>query len=131
MVMRDGGLPQDQDQYLLNLKNELSKQYPISKSKMFLVGEGSRADYAAYFGVTYPEAFKGVALLDGGWGGVYNSMIRYKKTDKDQVPFYVALKNADAARAQAIENSAYTAEKYGYPIIVSKLKANQKFSSML
>lgn len=100
---KSGTTPYQLDEWLLTVKKDVSKRFPINKKKMYLIGKGSGAEYAAYLATKYPQEFSAVALLGEAWDGRFSKLVEPESAAADQVPFYIALnENSDAeARNQA------------------------------
>ena len=100
---KSGTTPYQLDEWLLTVKKDVCDRVPINKKKIYLIGKGSGAEYAAYLATKYPQAFSAAALLGEAWDGRFSKLIEPKSAAEDQVPFYIALNaNTDAeARNQA------------------------------
>lgn len=117
------------DQWILELKNKVMMTYKISKRKVFIVGYGARANYAAYLGMKYPAQFSAVAMLDGSWNGPFESLMKIQKNVRKQVPFYVALRGANSSLTQPVDEMAQRLQSAGYMVAVEHLNEQESFSS--
>ena len=127
--IREGSDPQPYDQRLLGLIPKLMVQYHIARNKIFLIAQGRLAHYASYAGITYPDKFSAVALLDGAWNGPYEKMMTFQNTPRKQVPFYVALKGAEDSFKAQIASTAQKLQSKGYLIEIETLGEKEDFSS--
>ncbi|MSR77845.1 MAG: hypothetical protein EXS63_06450 [Candidatus Omnitrophica bacterium] len=127
--LRSGNVVTAYDQWVLGLASGLAHQYHIATHKIFLIGRGERAQYAAYLGVNYPEKFSAVALLNGAWNGPYEKMMTFQKSPRKQIPFYVALKGLDPSIKNEIEQRAVELQKKGYMISLEEVIPEENLGS--
>ena len=127
--LRSGELPYDNDEWFLNLKNTLQGRYSIAPTKVFLIGSGGAAHYAAYLGLQYPEEFSSVGLLGGSWVGPFEKITRMSKRPRKQLPFFVSMKEQNVSLMKRTEVKAYQLTKKGYPVYLEKLNSEESYSS--
>lgn len=119
--IRSGDTPYQQDKWILQLKEDLAEHYNIAQNKVFLVGNGRDAHYAAYLSTNYSQEFAGVALIRGGWAGHYSSLMRIQEKAENQLPILIAVDQADTDLVQKIENDAAELQKVGYLVEIEKI----------
>jgi hypothetical protein len=127
--LREENVPYRTDEWLLKLKSDITHQYQIFPDRIYLVGNGSAAHYAAYLGVQYPEEFSAVALMNGSWVGPFEKLMQLKSRPRKQVPFYVSLKESDPGLLEKTEKMALRFQEKGYPVYLEKLKAEEDIAS--
>jgi len=112
---KEGDTPYTLDQWLLTVKKDVIERFPIDRKRVYLVGKGSGAHYAAYMAVKYPREFAAVALLGEAWDGQFSQLVDPRKDAVNQVPFFVALKAGSDAKAR---NQVWfdKLQQYGYPL---------------
>lgn len=126
---RDGALPDELNQWLLDVKREVTERYRVHPSQILLVGLDSGAPYAAYLGVEYPSEFGAAALIRKAWGGPLAALTEPSSDPERQIPFYVAVDPKDAASSE-VESQALAFEKKGYPVTLESLEADPEFSKV-
>lgn len=124
---REGYVPSPVDDWLKEVKREISQRYRIDPAQVLLAGIGSGAHYAAYLGMNYPEEFSAAVLVRGAWAGPFEKMIRPKSDARRQIPFYLAL-DPKAKEFSKSEAWALKLEKKGYKITLDPLKLEENFA---
>jgi hypothetical protein len=123
------GTPYEIDRWLLGIKNDMSKRFPIDASKIYAIGRNSGGSYAAYLITAYPEEFSGAALLGEAWEGPFMELLKPRVSAGDQMPVVAAF-TADQQTTK-IKNEKWVLEyqQKGYPVSVMDLPAGQDFDS--
>ncbi len=112
-------VPYKTDDWLLNVKKTLALRY--GTHLIYLVGKGTKAHYAAYLGLKYPQEFSAVMLLGDSWVGPFEKLTKLSERPKKQEPFFVALPEKDK-KAAAVQERAQLLLSKGYPIRVVMLE---------
>ena len=60
---KGGDIPVQLDLWLLQVKKDVMDRFPIDRKRVYLIGENTGAQYAAYLAMQYSREFSGVALL--------------------------------------------------------------------
>ncbi len=126
---KEGDTPYRLDEWLLTVKKDMVKRFPINKKRIYLVGKALGAHYAAYMAIKYPQEFSAVALLGEAWDGPFSQLIDPRKDAADQVPFYIALKAGGDAKAR---NQVWLDElqKDGYPLHLVDYKNDEDLEEL-
>ncbi len=126
---KEGDTPYRLDEWLLTVKKDIVKRFPINKKRVYLVGKDLGAHYAAYMAIKYPKEFSAVALLGEAWDGPFSQLIDPRKDAADQVPFYIALKAGGDAKAR---NQVWLDElqKDGYPLHLVDYKNDEDLEEL-
>ena len=126
---KSGTTPYSLDSWLLSVKNDVIERFPISKKRVYLVGKGSGAQYAAYVAIQYPKEFAAVALLGEAWDGPFSKLIEPKSDAADQMPFYIALKASGDAKTR---NQVWfdKLQQKGYPIHLVDYKTDDELDQL-
>lgn len=114
-LMPENDLPTSADQWLLEVKREVSERYRISPFHILLVGTGSGAHYAAYLGLKYPKEFSAAGLIQGAWSGPFEKLMKPSRKHEKQIPFYVAV-DPEEEPSSGVEAKSGELEEKGYPI---------------
>jgi len=124
-----GDTPYNLDQWLLTVKNDVMERFPISKKRVYLVGKGSGAHYAAYMATKYPKEFAAVALIGEAWDGPFSQLVVPHSGASEQVPFYIALKADGTAKAR---NQAWfdKFQEKGYPLHLVDYKTDEELTQL-
>lgn len=124
----DKDVPDRVDTWLIRLKKEVMNRYRISDERIFLVGQGGAAHYAAYLGLRYPQEFSGVALLGGAWNGPLEKLVNPSSRPRKQIPFFVSLEpGMPAPDFEAVEAHALKLTEKGYPVYMERLEPGEEF----
>ena len=115
------------DSWLTGIKRNVVKRYQVAESKIFLIGTGSNAHYAAYLGAKYPKEFSAVALLGGSWVGPLEGLIPIESRPGKQLPFFVSLIKESEATISTAEKKAAELTRDGYPVYFEVLEKKQTF----
>ena len=126
---REDTVPYPVDEWILGIKKDVTERYRIAKDRIFLVGHGHAASYAAYLGVKFPQEFSGVALLDGSWAGPFHQLVRLQSTPDRQIPFYVVFSPAKAGLLAKTKQETSKLVDKGYPIYFETIDSQSEFSS--
>ena len=121
LKLRLEDVPYGTDEWLLNLKKEITGRYNITPDRIYLIGEGSSAHYAAYLGVNYPAEFSAVGLVEGSWPGPLEKLLRLSSRPIKQNPFFVAISENSADLLKTTEAKAYQLTKKGYPVYLERI----------
>lgn len=126
---KSGATPYSLDDWLLSVKKEVLQRFPINKKRVYLLGKGSGAQYAAYFAVKYPQEFAAAALLGEAWDGPFSKLVEPRSDAMDQLPFYVALKADGDAQAR---NQAWfdKLQQKGYPVHLVDYKTDEELDQL-
>lgn len=87
-----GETPYNLDTWFLSVKKDVVERFPINKKRIYLLGKGTGAHYAAYLATKYPQEFSAAVLLGKGWEGSFSKIINLYSDPVKQIPFYVAFK---------------------------------------
>ena len=123
---REINVPYKNDEWLIQLKNEVKARYRIDPTQIFLVGRGPNAHYAAYLAVNYPQEFSGAALLNGSWAGPFEKLMRFQSRAGSQVPFFVSFEKGREEGAAEAEKRATRLSEMGYPVHLERLEAGDE-----
>ena len=126
---KSGTVPYSLDEWLLSVKKDMVQRFPINKKRVYLVGKGSGAQYAAYLAVKYPHEFAAAALLGEAWDGPFSKLVEPRPGALDQIPFYVALKADGDAK---LRNQVWfdKLQQKGYPIHLVNYKTDEELDSL-
>lgn len=97
---KKGTVPYNLDNWLFTVKKDVIEQYPINKTRIYLFGKDSGAEYAAYLATKHPSEFSAVALLGQAWDGQFSQLVHPSSGVSNQIPFYIALKAGTDAKAR-------------------------------
>ncbi len=124
-----GDTPYTLDQWLLTVKKDVIERFPIDRKRVYLVGKGSGAHYAAYMAVKYPREFAAAALLGEAWDGQFSRLVDPRKDAADQIPFYVALKAGGDAKAR---NQVWfdKLQQDGYPLHLVEYPSDETLTQL-
>jgi hypothetical protein len=124
-----GDTPYRLDEWLLTVKRDMVKRFPINKKRVYLVGKDLGAHYAAYMAIKYPKEFTAAALVGQAWDGPFSQLIRPRSDAADQIPFYIALKADGEARSR---NQVWFDElqKKGYPLHLVDYKSDEELNDL-
>ncbi|MBN1687787.1 MAG: hypothetical protein JW893_01660 [Candidatus Omnitrophica bacterium] len=126
---RESDVPYRLDRWLLDLKEDVMKRYQVNPARIYLVGNGDNAHYAAYLGVQFPEEFSAVGLLGGSWVGPFGKIMNLNTRPSRQIPFYVSLRADDIQLVEQTEKMAYEFQEKGYPVYLEKLDEKEDLDS--
>jgi len=122
-------LPYHMDQWLFNVKKDISSVYRLAPHRKYVIGKDEGAHYALYLGTTYPQEFSGVAVLGvDAWTGRFEPLLKPKSDPNEQLPILMVLKSDQGDKAKSAKKKAYEFESKGYPIEILQLEKGQKFS---
>ncbi len=121
-------LPTSFDRWFFEVKSMAQSVYPINTHKIFLVGEKDGGAYASYLGITYPEEFSGLAVVNGPFGGPFKALMRYQSKSEGQLPVYVALQPKANEAVEPIEEQALEMQGKGYVVIVKQFDDSVDFN---
>lgn len=126
---KEGDTPYTLDQWLLTVKKDVIERFPIDPKRVYLVGKGSGAHYAAYMAVKHPKEFAAVALLGEAWAGQFSQLVEPRTDAADQIPFYVALKAGGDAKAR---NQVWfdKLQQDGYPIHLVEYQTDDELNQL-
>ena len=97
---KPGDTPYELDRWILEIKKDVMERFPINKKRVYLVGKGSGAHYAAYLATKHPKEFAAVALFGEAWDGPFRQLIKPSSDPAEQVPFFIALKAGSDAQVR-------------------------------
>lgn len=119
---QSGSTPYALDDWLIQIKKDIMKRFPINSKKIYLLGRDTGAHYAAYLAVKYPQEFTGAALIGAAWAGVYEKLILPSSNPEKQMPFFIVFR-ADQADVQK-KNEVWLAkfQAKGYPLKYTEVK---------
>ena len=126
---KGGDTPYTLDTWLLSVKKDMEERFPISKSRVYLVGKDSGAHYAAYMATKHPKEFAAAALFGQAWSGPFSELVQPQTDGADQIPFFVALKTGSEARAK---NQSWfdKLQGEGYPIHLVEYKNDEELADL-
>lgn len=127
--MKPQETPYKLDEWLFAVKKDVMERYPISKKRVYLLGVGTGAHYAAYMAARYPGEFAAAALLGQAWDGPFSQLILPSSDASKQIPFYIAFKAGGDAKAA---NQAWF-DKFqgkGYPLHLVEYKSDDELDDL-
>jgi hypothetical protein len=126
---KQGDTPYRLDEWLLTVKRDVMERFPISKKRVYLVGKGLGAHYAAYMATKYPKEFSAAALLGQAWDGPFSQLIDPRSDAADQVPFFIALKAGGDAKSR---NQGWfdKFQKDGYPLHLVDYASDEELEAL-
>jgi predicted esterase len=122
-------VPYNSDQWLFEVKQEITDRYHIDSSQILLVGVGAGGHYAGYLGLKYPSEFTAAVLVGEAWTGPFQELVDPSNTRANQTPFYLAI-DQTAAEFSQVEKKALELEKKGYHVTLEALKAGEDIASV-
>lgn len=129
MRIRNEDVSTKNDDWLLNLKKEIWLRYQVKR--FFLAGEDKKAHYAAYFGLKYPDAFESIGAIGASWVGPFEKLIRYSDSPKNQVPFFIAIKDKDPLFLDIQQRAEELRSKgYEFRLVILDKKDEEKSPSL-
>jgi predicted esterase len=123
-----GGVPDLSDQWLFEVKQEITERYRVDSTQILLVGVGEGGHYASYLGLKYPSEFTAAVLVGEAWAGPYQDLAHPSDTRGNQTPFYLAMDQTGAGFSQ-VEKKALELEKKGYHVTLEALKAGEDLAA--
>lgn len=126
---REGIVPTAVDEWLFDIKREVSERYRIDPAQILLVGLEHGSYYAAYLGLSYPEEFSAAALLRGELPGSFEKLMKPSSSKEKQIPLYVVLDRAAEASPRA-ETWAIELEKKGYRVTLDLQGSGEDLSAI-
>lgn len=124
-----GDVPYLLDEWILQIKKDVVNRFPINKNKIYVMGKGTGANYAAYLSMKHVGEFTGAALLGQGWDGPFSKIMQIRSDSADQVPFFVAFRADQPEVKAANEVWLDKLQAKGYPIHLTEVKSEADFSS--
>ncbi len=121
--------PKAADDWLLQIKQDLTQQYRIDRRRVLLVGFGSGAHYSAYLAMNYPGEFSAAVLIQGSWDGPFANLMRPVSDKEEQVSFFLAA-DPQAENSTAVEKQVVNLEEKGYRIVRAPLESDKEFSGL-
>ncbi|OQA57856.1 MAG: hypothetical protein BWY42_00285 [Candidatus Omnitrophica bacterium ADurb.Bin277] len=127
---KGGDIPVQLDLWLLQVKKDVMDRFPIDRKRVYLIGENTGAQYAAYLAMQYSREFSGVALLGQAWAGTFEKLFHASSDPAKQVPFFVAFRD-DQPEARALNQKWLdTLQEKGYPIKLVAVPNAEGFNSL-
>lgn len=111
--LKDGEQPTYTDQWILNLKREMTLRYNVKR--FYLLGYDERAHYVSYFGLQHPRAFTAYAAIGGSWAGPFEKIVRPTDKARKQAPFFIAMPKEEKV-LDASQNYAKDLTSKGYNV---------------
>ncbi len=124
--MRDEDVPYKIDEWLIKMKKDLMMRYEIRR--VYIIGHGSKAHYAAYLGMKYPREFTAAGTLNGSWVGGFEKLAKPSSKAKKQIPFFVAVQQTDSSAAEAQKKTTELTQK-GYDVRLVMLEKKDEENS--
>lgn len=124
-----GDTPYWLDEWFLSVKKEIIERFPINKKRVYLLGKGTGAQYAAYLATEHPQEFSAVVLLEKAWEGPFAQLIKPRSNAVNQVPFYIAFK-AGSEEKERNQIWLEDLQKKGYLLNVTEYQKDEELNEL-